>query len=316
MTQDNEETQALLEGFKKWLVRLDRSAHSIRAYLSDVRQFISWCGSNREEPFELALIDDEDAQDWRDRLEQKAMPATVNRKLAALSTFFQWAIEAKLVTTDPTTNINGVEQQAVAPKAISEAAMNRILRKAKEGGNLRDHALLELLAATGLRASEAAGLTVGDLTLGERSGWVTVRMGKGRRRRKVPVHLRARRALMVYLEREKLGAPGARGPHADEPLFRSRAGEPLTPYALWYTVRKYARLAEVEVVTPHTFRHTVATRLVRDPEVDMVTAATFLGHSRLDTTARYSQPSEEDLTHASERLRRGTNGSAAYHGLK
>ena len=55
-------------------------------------------------------------------------------------------------------------------------------------------------------------------------------------------------------------------------------------------------------MTPHTFRHTVATQLVRDPEVDLVTAATFLGHSRLDTTARYSQPSAEDLEKAANRL--------------
>ena len=62
MTQDNEGTEVLLEGFKKWLIRHDRSAHSVRAYLSDVRQFISWCGDNRQEPCELALIDDEDVQ--------------------------------------------------------------------------------------------------------------------------------------------------------------------------------------------------------------------------------------------------------------
>jgi len=67
-------------------------------------------------------------------------------------------------------------------------------------------------------------------------------------------------------------------------------------------VKKYARPAGVEGVTPHTFRHTVATRLVRDPGVDLVTAATFLGHARLDTTARYSRPSEEDLEGAAETL--------------
>ncbi len=311
MTQDNTITGVLLESFEKWLARHDRSAHSIRAYLSDVRQFIYWYGDQAREPFRPADVDEEIVQGWRDHLQCEAMPATVNRKLAALSTFFRWSIEAKLTTDDPTANVNGVEQQAVAPKALTEATMNRILRKAKESGNLRDHALLELLAATGLRASEAAGLTIGDLALGERSGWVTVRMGKGRRRRKVPIHLRARKALMSYLEHEKLAEPEARAAHAGEPLFRNRAAEPLTPYALWYTVKKYARLAEVAGVTPHTFRHSVATRLVRDPETDIVTAATFLGHSRLDTTARYSQPSEEDLTHAAERMRgTATNGAA------
>jgi integrase/recombinase XerC len=302
MTQDNATADVLLEGFEKWLIKHDRSTHSIRAYLSDVRQFVAWCDQHVNEPFTLAAVADEHVQDWRDRLEDGAMPATVNRKLAALSTFFRWAIEAKLVTSDPAANITGVEQQPIAPKALSEAAMNKILRRSKESGNLRDHALLELLAATGLRAAEAAALTLGDLSLGERSGWVIVRLGKGRRRRKVPIHLRARRALNAYLEQEKLAEPTVQAARAAEPLFRSRAGKPLTSYALWYTVKKYARLAEVEGVTPHTFRHSVATRLVRDPQVDMVTAATFLGHSRLDTTARYSRPSEDDLARAAERV--------------
>lgn len=88
----------------------------------------------------------------------------------------------------------------------------------------------------------------------------------------------------------------------DEPLFLSQKGGAVSSYAVWYTVKKYAQLAGVENVSPHTFRHTVATQLVRDPEVDLVTAATFLGYSRLDTTARYSQPSEDDLAEAAERL--------------
>jgi len=304
VTQDNATTDTLLTSFETWLKGHGRSSHSLRAYLSDVRQFTAWFVEHTQEPFTLVAVSGETVQDWLDHLSRvlNAMPATVNRKLAALSTFFRWAGEAKLVMSDPTTNINGVEQQAVAPKALSEAAMNKILRKAKESGNLRDHALLELLAATGLRAAEASGLTLGDLELGERSGWVTVRFGKGRKRRRVPIHLRARKVLSAFLEQVQLADPAARASHATEPLFRSRAGEPFTPYALWYTVKKYARLAEVEGVTPHTFRHSVATRLVRDPEVDMVTAATFLGHSRLDTTARYSRPSEDDLARAAERV--------------
>lgn len=304
MTQDNATTDTLLTSFEIWLKGRGRSTHSLRAYRSDVSQFTTWFHEHTETPFTLAAVTDQDVVDWVDHLSRvhHAMPATVNRKLAALSTFFRWAIEAKLVTSDPTANINGVEQQAVAPKALSETEMNKILRKAREGGNLRDYALLELLAATGLRAAEAAGLTLGDLTLGERSGWVTVRLGKGRRRRKVPIHLRARKVLNAYLQHEQLADPAIRAVHTGEPLFRSRAGEPLTPYALWYTVKKYARLAEVEEVTPHTFRHSVATHLVRDSQVDMVTAATFLGHSRLDTTARYSRPSEDDLARAAERV--------------
>ena len=132
--------------------------------------------------------------------------------------------------------------------------------------------------------------------------------GRGRKQRRVPVHAKARRALREYLEERRQRSKGAEEQgsriNADEPLFLSQKGGPITPYVVWYTVKKYARPAGVEDVSPHTFRHTVATRLVRDPAVDLVTAATFLGHARLDTTARYSRPSEEDLAEAGERIGR------------
>ena len=67
-------------------------------------------------------------------------------------------------------------------------------------------------------------------------------------------------------------------------------------------MKKYARLAGIEGVTPRTFRYSVATRLARDPQVDMVTAATFLGYSRLDATARHSRPDEDDPAQATERV--------------
>ncbi|RLC84707.1 MAG: hypothetical protein DRI79_12495 [Chloroflexi bacterium] len=118
---------------------------------------------------------------------------------------------------------------------------------------------------------------------------MTVR-GRGRKQRRVPVHAKARRALREYLEERRQRSKGAEEQgsriNADEPLFLSQKGGPITPYVVWYTVKKYARPAGVEDVSPHTFRHTVATRLGRDPAVDLVTAATFLGHARLDTTAR------------------------------
>ena len=72
------------------------------------------------------------------------------------------------------------------------------------------------------------------------------------------------------------------------------------PFGTWS--KKYATEAGVGHVSPHSFRHTVATRLVRNPQVDLVTAATFLGHSRLDTTARYSQPNDDDLEKAAQVL--------------
>ena len=94
----------------------------------------------------------------------------------------------------------------IAPKALSEQAVNKIIRKAKVAGNLRDHALLHFLAATGLRASEVAAVKCGDMQLGERSGWVTVRSGKGRKQRHVPIQpelaMRSRRSWLQKGEKK------------------------------------------------------------------------------------------------------------------
>jgi site-specific recombinase XerD len=296
MTQDS----AILTAFAKALRARDRSTATVKHYLSDLRQFGHWFETRTGEPFTLQGVTEYDVRDWRDHLAATMKPATVNRKLAALAALYRWALEADQVQRDPTIHVNGVAQQPTAPKALSEQELTRILRKAQQGDNKRDIALLELLAATGLRASEVAGLKVGDAELNERSGWLTVR-GKGRKQRRVPVNAKARRALREYLEERAAGEQGI-APSAEKPLFLTQKDTEMTPYAVWYTVKKYAQLAGAENVSPHTFRHTVATRLVREPTVDLVTAATFLGHSRLDTTARYSQPSEEDLAEAAERL--------------
>jgi integrase/recombinase XerD len=91
------------------------------------------------------------------------------------------------------------------------------------------------------------------VTSNERGGWVTVRSGKGRKQRRVPIHAKAREVLQEYLD---TWSPESAG----EPLFLSQKGGGMMPYAIWYTAKKYAEQASVVDVSPHTFRHTVATR--------------------------------------------------------
>jgi len=116
VTQDNAATDILLTSFETWLKGRGRSAHSLRAYRSDVSQFTTWFHQHTQELFSLAAVTDQDVVDWVDHLSRvrHAMPATVNRKLAALSAFFRWALEAKLVPSDPTANINGVDMVTAA----------------------------------------------------------------------------------------------------------------------------------------------------------------------------------------------------------
>jgi integrase/recombinase XerC len=313
MTQEKSYLEALLEDFQSHLEARGRSIHTLRAYLTDIRQFAAWFTDHTGEPFTMANVTEHDVQDWQDVLVADRKPATVNRKMASLSQLYHWAGAERHVERDPTRYIEWIREESTAPKAFKKREVNRILRQARKSGNKRDAALLELLAATGLRASEVAGLKIEDLELNDRSGWVTVRAakGKGKKRRRVPVYARARRLLAEYLEEREQGAQGGEEQSRSslspgEPAFLSRKGGAITPYAVWYTVKKYADLADVKDATPHRFRHSVATRLVRDPDVDLVTAATYLGHSRLDTTMQYSRPSEEDLEAAADRLGRSS----------
>jgi site-specific recombinase XerD len=286
---------SLLTDFQQYLKGRDTAPLTVYAYLADVRAFIAWYEQMSGESFNPMDADWHDIQDWRDALAKIQKPSSVNRRLSSLRVFYTWANKAKLISSIPTVEIKNLEQQPLAPKALTEQEVQRILLKARKEGNKRDWALLSLLAATGLRAAEASALTHADLQLNERSGWITVRSGKGRRRRKVPVNTRARKVLEEYIK--EIGEQPKTAP-----LFSTRLGTAMTPYAIWCVVKKYAALAKVENVSPHSFRHTVATRMVRNPEIDLVTAATYLGHARLDTTARYAQPNEEDLEKAAESL--------------
>jgi len=178
MSQGNSPHEALLNDLAAALRARDRSELTIKPYLSDLRQFVAWFEEYAGAQFRLEAITEYDVREWRDHLAATMKPASVNRKLSSLAALYHWAEETKQVNQNPARYVNGVDQQPVAPKALGKQALARILHQVHAGGNWRDAALLELLAATGLRASEVAGLQVGDLDLGERHGWVTVRAGQ------------------------------------------------------------------------------------------------------------------------------------------
>ena len=194
---------------------------------------------------------------------------------------------------DPTDEIKGVSQVKAAPKALNRLELRRLLREVHKAGDKRDIALVEVLANTGLRVGELAKLAFHDLELSERKGKLAVRSGKGAKYREVPLNADARRALHEYL--------GLWAWEGERPLFLGQRGNALTPSAIWRVVKKYGERAGL-AISPHTLRHTFGTRLVRRKGIHLVTVAAMMGHESLDTTAIYTQPSEEDMTEAVETL--------------
>jgi site-specific recombinase XerD len=141
--------------------------------------------------------------------------------------------------------------------------------------------------------AEACALRLDDIEIGERAGRVIVRSGKGSRHRVVPLNLDVRKALLAYRDiRPKVSS---------DALFVSRRGTPLTTRSVETIVSFYARIAGLEDVSPHVLRHTFGKQAL-DSGADLVTVSNLLGHRRLETTAIYTQPSEQDKEMAVQRL--------------
>jgi integrase/recombinase XerD len=275
----------LLEEYRHSLENEGILSASRRAYLTDLHLFIGWFEKTTGEAFDPSSVVRRDLLEWRAEKLIIAKPSSVNRSLSSLRSFFSWAQRKGLVSLDPTNRLHGVKVPADNLLPRSDDEIDLILQQARLSGNQRDRALLELLAATGMRVLELAALKGEDLELGTSSARVLVRPKGAHLQRWVPVNVRARVAL-----REYQAARSPTGPHM--PLFVCRSGKAISSFAIWYAVKKYARLAGLNNISPRTFRNALARRLVNDPQVGLVNAARQLGHRQLDKLAHFISNAE------------------------
>lgn len=270
----------LLEEFRHSLENEGISSASRRAYLTDLHLFIGWFEKTTGETFDPSSVVRRDLLEWRAEKLVTAKPSSVNRSLSSLRSFFSWAQRKGLVSLDPTNRLHGVQVPSWSFLPRSNDEIELILQQARLSGNQRDRALLELLAATGMRVLELSALRCEDLELGTSSARVLVRSRDDHIQRWVPVNVRARVALREY--------QAARSPiDPNTPLFVCRSGKEISSFAIWYTVKKYARLAGLNNISPRTFRNAIAHRLVNDPQIGLVKAARQLGHRQLDSLTHY-----------------------------
>ena len=284
-----------LQEFADALRQEEAAELTVKNYLLDLQHFSKWFAAANGEALSLAAITPTDLREYKSHLltVDQAKPATVNRRLASLRKLCRWARGKGLIQGDPTDGIKGAERVKTAPKSLDRKDLYSLMRAVERHGDKRDLAILLVLRHTGIRVGELASLRLSDMSLSERKGSLVVRMGKGAKWREVPLNNDVRKALKVYLE--------VRPQVADDHLFIGQRGEGMTPAGLQDVVGKYARLAGLENVTPHTLRHTFGKTLL-DSGVDLVTVASLLGHSRLDTTAIYTQPTKADQERAVERI--------------
>jgi integrase/recombinase XerD len=222
---------------------------------------------------------------------QSASPATVHRKTACLRSFYRHLRREEIRESDPTAALTAPRRGRKLPEVLSRPDVTKLLETA--GGtaptDLRDRALLELMYASGLRASEAVGLEVGDVDLDEK---VLRARGKGSKERVVPVGQAATDAILRYLAR---GRPTLVGTRPETHLFVNFRGGALTRQGLYKIVRRHAQAAGLaDRMSPHTLRHTFATHLLAGG-CDLRSVQEMLGHADVATTQLYTHLSSERL---------------------
>ncbi len=262
------------------------SAHTLRAYKSDVESF-----SAKYPDLAAADIERAHLRGWLADLQAAgASRATVLRRASAVRQFVKFLRAEGELRRDPFLGVSLPKRARVLPKFLTEAEVEQVLAApaAADSASRRDRALLELLYSSGLRRSEAAALNVGDFDA--LSGCVRVK-GKGGKERLAPVGEAALERL-----REYLGERG--GPAAGEPLFVNARGERLTHDGVAFVVRRWVRRsALLKGATAHSFRHSFATHLL-DHGCGIREVQEMLGHANLNTTQIYTHVSLRRLREA------------------
>jgi integrase/recombinase XerD len=220
-----------------------------------------------------------------------ASPATIHRKSACLRSFYRHLRRDGLLDTDPTATLSTPRRSRKLPQVLTRGDVDKLLAQPRgtEPASLRDRALLELMYACGLRASEAIGLELMDVDT--QDGLLRAR-GKGSKERIIPIGQAALKALRTYLERGRPAlVKGAPEPH----LFVNFRGGQLTRQGLYKIVRRHAQTAGLaDRMSPHTLRHTFATHLLAGG-CDLRSVQEMLGHADVSTTQLYTHLSSERL---------------------
>lgn len=256
------------------------SAHTIKNYAIDLRKFAEFCA-------------DSVAGDWDDVLpgdirafaaasHRKGLAArSIQRRLSAVRTFFEYLRREKAVASNPATDISAPKGPKNLPGTLDPDQMARLLDiPGSEPLAIRDKAMLELLYSSGIRLAELVMLDLGELDAADATVRVT---GKGARTRIVPVGRHALNAIAAWRKiRVKIADLD------EQALFVSRNGRRLSPRSVQQRVRYWAKRQGIDArVYPHLFRHSFATHLLESSR-DLRGVQELLGHADISTTQVYT----------------------------
>ncbi|MGH2832430.1 MAG: site-specific tyrosine recombinase XerD [Solirubrobacteraceae bacterium] len=270
------------------------SRNTLEAYRTDLLQFGQFMSARQvaitdAQHGDLAAFLSGLAEGTEER--PAAAPATLQRKVACLRSFYRHLRREETIDHDPTAELHGPRKTQRLPKVLSREEVTQLLAapRGTEPLALRDRAILELMYACGLRASELVGLDITEVDLEEGLLRTT---GKGSKERLVPIGRQALTAIGTYLGR---GRPALVGLHTQTRLFVNHRGERLTRQGLYKIIQGHARAVGLDQkMSPHTLRHSFATHLLAGG-CDLRSLQEMLGHADLATTQIYTHLSAERL---------------------
>ena len=256
--------------------------NTLSAYRRDLADFLAFLERQRR-PLRDAAADD--VVTWIEHLRRRGLrPASVARRVSAVRGLYRHLVREGAAAGDPTEHVEVPRGGRPLPRTLSRDAATALVEAPDVTGQrgVRDRALLELLYATGMRASECLDLRLDDLNL--TAGYV-VCTGKGRKQRLVPVGAEASAWVTRYLREVRPRFTRARDAGR---LFVNPRGGPLSRQSLWAIVRRAAAAAGVRKrVSPHTLRHSFATHLL-EGGADLRSVQVMLGHADIGTTQIYT----------------------------
>lgn len=258
------------------------------SYQQDLITFSAWLAARKRRTFpeEFGTI-----QSFLKEQNATKAPASVSRMISALRNFYRFLLRERAISADPMTKIDTPKRAQHLPATLSSQEVDALMAKPDTDKplGLRDRAIFELMYATGLRVSEVVDLRLDQLHLAMNLLQVT---GKGDKERLVPISPQATQWVDRYLQEAR---PKLLKRVQPKNVFVNFHGGPMTRQGIWKNLKTYIASIGIEKdVTPHTLRHSFATRLLENG-ADLRVVQELLGHSDISTTQIYTHLSNQHL---------------------
>jgi integrase/recombinase XerD len=281
----------LIEPFMDYLsIERGLAENTILAYRGDLLKYAQFMTVTLERP--LTNIQRDDITRFMlDEKDKGLSPNSISRSLASIKMFHRFLVRERICKKDPAALVETPKLWKKLPDVLSVEEIERMIEasKGKDWQSIRDHAVLELFYASGVRVSELTDLKLENINL--EIGYIRC-VGKGRKERLIPIGKRAKVALQKYCHKVRRDLLKDR---AIQTVFLSRLGKQISRQSIWKLIKQYAQKAGIKKsIKPHTLRHSFATHLL-EHGADLRAVQEMLGHSDISTTQIYTHVDKERL---------------------